>query len=610
MLKIKHIHILLLALCLLFTGCGINTPQSVPSDTESIPGSTAASYEEGSHALLIYMCGSNLESRNGAATKNIAEMLEAELPEKTQVFIQTGGTKKWRNYNIPADQSCRYKVKNGELCLLEQNSLVNMGESDSLSDFLMWSYETCPAENYSLILWDHGGGSVKGVCYDENYGMDALSLPELKAALSDFYEKTGGVLEFIGFDACLMATVETAFTVEPYAQNMVASEELEPSGGWNYKVLLENLGQPDFYEKLLTSYAEKSKDKDYYTLSHIDLSGFSVIADAVDGLIARMKTAESPRYVVSAVNSAASFGTDGTDLYDLGNLLASFGVIDVGMENCISYVNGEHRSDATGLSIYFPIDDGGSLTEYCQCTPHSAYADYLTAFFTVKDEEKIHFKTYAENINEMLSFTLQDDSMDYVGRIEYVLYGFESASEYTQKVFALGNDDDVTVVGNRVDIGFEGKWVEFGGHLLYCKISDKQGASTIYEAPIRVNGENALLLFAHDKTNWSIHVIGVTYESEDFSRIYELKTGDKIIGVVKDATYGKAENLYPEENEFVYDETQNISIITLPNGYYQYTAYITDVYGKRYTAGTAVVKITDGTAKIIALTDAETTYPE
>lgn len=39
---------------------------------------------------------------------------------------------------------------------------------------------------------------------------------------------------FIGFDACLMATVETANMLVPHADYMFASEETEPGYGWDY----------------------------------------------------------------------------------------------------------------------------------------------------------------------------------------------------------------------------------------------------------------------------------------------------------------------------------------------------------------------------------------
>ena len=86
-----------------------------------------------------------------------------------------------------------------------------------------------------LLLWDHGGGSVGGVCFDEVYYNDSLDLNELGEGLSMAEEP----FELIGFDACLMATLETAETASPYAKYMVASEEIVPGRGWSYDALAE-----------------------------------------------------------------------------------------------------------------------------------------------------------------------------------------------------------------------------------------------------------------------------------------------------------------------------------------------------------------------------------
>lgn len=41
-------------------------------------------------------------------------------------------------------------------------------------------------------------------------------------------------LELVGFDTCLMATVDTAYTFCDLAKYLVASEETEPANGWYY----------------------------------------------------------------------------------------------------------------------------------------------------------------------------------------------------------------------------------------------------------------------------------------------------------------------------------------------------------------------------------------
>ena len=49
--------------------------------------------------------------------------------------------------------------------------------------------------------------------------------------------QTGGMLDLVGFDACLMASLEVASAVYPYATYMIASEEFEPGVGWDWTAL-------------------------------------------------------------------------------------------------------------------------------------------------------------------------------------------------------------------------------------------------------------------------------------------------------------------------------------------------------------------------------------
>ena len=123
--------------------------------------------------LFIYMCGSNLETKQGLAGKNIDEILAADAGN-LNIVIQTGGAKTWRSHGISASAAQRYEIKNGELVLLDTLPQLNMGQSETLSDFLKWGQEKYRTKNNTLILWDHGGGSAKGICFDENYSFDSL----------------------------------------------------------------------------------------------------------------------------------------------------------------------------------------------------------------------------------------------------------------------------------------------------------------------------------------------------------------------------------------------------------------------------------------------------
>lgn len=112
-----------------------------------------------------------------------------------------------------------------------------MGEAETLADFLSFAKENYPAQKTAVIFWNHGGGSITGAAFDELYEYDSLTLDEMYAAFSSVWEPSEDhpPLELIGFDTCLMATVDVAYTFCDFAHYLVASEETEPAKGWQYQ---------------------------------------------------------------------------------------------------------------------------------------------------------------------------------------------------------------------------------------------------------------------------------------------------------------------------------------------------------------------------------------
>lgn len=223
----------------------------------------------------VYMCGSDLESGGGAASTDILEMLSAKgiSSEDVNLVIETGGSKKWfmdkqqelvgdekicSQDNIAADKIQRHHIEydGGEYGYLQldayedsqkdidiENGAGNMADQAEFTSFLEYCDRYYPAEHSAVVLWNHGGGSVAGVCFDEYTDGDSLSLTELKNSLE--HEKTDMGAEkhdLIGFDACLMGSFETALVLAPYADYMIGSQNVEPGDGWYYTPVLDQMG--------------------------------------------------------------------------------------------------------------------------------------------------------------------------------------------------------------------------------------------------------------------------------------------------------------------------------------------------------------------------------
>lgn len=78
---------------------------------------------------------------------------ESDMPESTNVILETGGTSRWwSDQDIPDDQLQRYIVREGSLALCQGMENASMGDAQTLSDFLSWGQEHYPADRNILVL--------------------------------------------------------------------------------------------------------------------------------------------------------------------------------------------------------------------------------------------------------------------------------------------------------------------------------------------------------------------------------------------------------------------------------------------------------------------------
>jgi hypothetical protein len=366
------------------------------------------------------MVGSNLESGQGyAATADLIEMAAVGPSSSVNVIVETGGANakpdEYRFLDFTTVQRLNI-IGNDEYEILDDLGRKNMGKPSTLSDFIVWGTQEFPAEKYVLILWDHGGG-IHGFGNDEMYGMDETDLDEFAVALSSAYQETGIIFEVIGFDQCLMATIEVAAVIENYANYMVASEEIEPGHGWDYTAIISSLkNNPNQDGKSLgkviaDSFVEHTKDFDNYwgtnshriiTLSVVDLSKIDSLVNtwgqldnslnqeinAGNGYYYSLALADSERYHVDVRAKTDSGHTDIKDL--VTNLSSYLPAVKAEADNVKSLVsdavvysiNGASKPNANGLSIHIPLTDNyhpSTVTKFQQLADVSDdYQDYLT----------------------------------------------------------------------------------------------------------------------------------------------------------------------------------------------------------------------------------------
>lgn len=391
----------LLALSLLVSACG--DEEGSEAVTERAQATASEEESIGTWTVLVYLCGSDLESEDGMASWNLEEMCDAPASDKVNVVIETGGADSWERDDIDPSVLQRFALQDGELVLQDELPSASMGEADTLADFLTWGAETYPAEQTAVILWDHGGANAEGVCYDERYDWDPLTREELTEAFSE----APVTFDLIGFDACLMGSLETAVALQDAGEVLVASEETEPGYGWDYTALLSALAEnsdlsaASLGQVICDSFLAKCESwdvADQATLSVIDLAAIPQVDEAFFAYAGGMakvsenmgtlaETAAAARHAETFGGSTAWEGysnmLDLTDLVqktkdavpaDPDPLLAS-------LDGAILYeVHGDSRDAAEGLSVFYPLDvTEEEFSAYAASSENVPYLQYLAA---------------------------------------------------------------------------------------------------------------------------------------------------------------------------------------------------------------------------------------
>lgn len=581
-----------------------------------LPLFTSCERRESSYTLCIYMCGSDLETKRGAAGENISELLSAELPDNTDVIIQTGGAAKWHSYGIPSDGITRYRVESGELVQLAALPQANMGSGNTLADFLKFCTSTYPAERYGLILWDHGSGSAGSFCLDENYGMDGLTAERLESALSMALGDRLR-LDFIGFDVCLAANYEAMSVSAGYADNMIASQEIESLGGWDYRVLAEHIGAADFYTSVLDSFAEKcdATGNGFYTLSHIDLSDMFRFNEAFDAFaegLARLSEA-SLKSVTDAAAESMSFGLNAesegySDMIDLGDFarLTGAAFLEEELSRRITSRCGAYRDGASGLSLYYPLSGFGKLSLYLNRMPDNAYRRFLSDNYTgVRTDRLVTFTDRGSDAGGELHIAVTPESVKYIQRVEYRAFHYYTRSDGYTRWISYGADTDIDsdgVGGYTTSCG--AKWVRFGDVFVCCYPIDRTGTKSLFAATCSLNGEVGTVRFTYDLADRSFHTLGFIGAGQGggTDRMVTVGDDDEIrIMFYEQRTDGSLQLC--DGAQFAVSPEMRFNVGTIPDGLYRISVVVTDIFGNRYTSDTAEMTVSEGMQHITDITD-------
>ncbi|TYZ24035.1 clostripain-related cysteine peptidase [Selenomonas ruminis] len=535
----------------------------------------AANQAGGNWLIYWYICGADLESKNGFATTDLIELTKVKLPPNVRVFILTGGADKWQNDMMKPGELGLYLYDSNGIKEIGRYEDADMGAAKTLESFLTVGKGAFADENLRLafVFWNHGGGSVGGVCQDERTG-NSLSLNDITNAFTKVYgaSESNPPFEMIGFDACMMASYDTANALKGISRYMTASEEREPGNGWDYTrwvgALAHNpyMNGAELGRVICDSYMKGCREygaADLATLSVIDISKIPALGRAYENYgIEALKLAannaggffsEFGRSAQTAENYGGNNKEQGySDMVDLGDLasrttgllpLTSRGLMNA-VDNAVVYkVQGKYRSRGNGISGFYAYDgDRTVLEKYLEqkAVPLSQKCLYhymLSGVFSQEAKDLV-----AKGISQDISTVPkvhEDDAQAQrffpVKELEDKFVDIDSngdafvtltnremdmlSSVHCQLVYVSEKDDILLVLGSDSNIvadwdkgvfkdNFFGKWPMLNGHPVYVEITAEDDGYNLYAVPIKLNGERCNLEVAYNYKDQKYHILG------------------------------------------------------------------------------------------------------
>jgi parallel beta-helix repeat protein len=237
----------------------------------------------------------------------------------------------------------------------------NMGDRQTLVDFVTWGRAHYPARHTMLAIVDHGGGWApnseavpgilapisetdwmagnSGLSWDFSSDHDYLDSQEIRQAMATITDSGADPLDVVFYDVCLMGMLEVAYQIKDYASFFVSSQNIGwapvgPQGRYIQTIQgIEPTATPrQMAELLVQAYADGTPPQEHpFTISAADLASLPTVATAANELaVAISQTLAGPDQatILHGVYSAAQKidydsdfyiepATDGfVDLYD------------------------------------------------------------------------------------------------------------------------------------------------------------------------------------------------------------------------------------------------------------------------------------------------------
>ena len=434
--------------------------------------------------IMIYMVGSDLESESAIATAELLELERVSVNfEDVDILIYLGGANNYYNDYVDVSENVILEYNEDGINVVNKFSAKNMGDSKTLEYFLNYATNNYQNENYSLFLWNHGGGPLIGYGLDETTN-DILTLSEISKALNNSGFNSKNKLGLLGFDACLMAGVESAYVLRDNALFLVASQETEPGFGWDY-TFLETVSKEssslDIGKSIVDYYynffIENGFSQDC-TLSLLDLSKVENVENKLNDYFSNVKqsltTQSFAQYARTRANTKnyGGFTTNNSyDLVDLNNMIDLLGGDNKDLKTALNdfiVYNKTNLDNSSGVSIYYPYYNKANalsfLSLYRTFDFAPNYTNYLNNFVNILLGDRLANIDISKSIpvesdEELYDFELEltDEEINNMASAEYIVFHKIEGDLY-EPVYR--GDKDLIIDGNTLKANVRDKVIK------------------------------------------------------------------------------------------------------------------------------------------------------
>ena len=356
--------------------------------------------EKAAWTVMVYMDGDNnlensawndLSEMESVGSKNNVNMLVQLDPyndSKTYRYYVTGTEEGFVSPYYPSD-------------IVETLPEQNMADPATLANFVNWATSNYSAENYLLVLWDHGGGwrdrniLTKGVIWDDT-DEDYMTMAELAQGLMLVNEH----IDIIGFDACLMQMIEVAYEIVTGLTDppnyMVGSQELEWGDGWPYNDILNHLtdnpamNEATLCETIVNDYINYCGSPATLSALYINNEVAGGVLDTINSFANALINSSQQSEIATARSTAQSYTyyPEYKDLYDFAQIIynnvpdcqtQAQAIIDLVNTMVIAEAHIGEVENSHGLSIFLPDNSSGYDSNYdsLRFTVDTQWDDFL-----------------------------------------------------------------------------------------------------------------------------------------------------------------------------------------------------------------------------------------